>query len=109
MLMAGRPKSKKSVSHYTQDNKYDETVSLKYSTDYKFDIGEQAIYIGGLYENYKNQICTILKRNNKMHRIDYSIQFSDNTIINCVLERVLIKVEDVNINNVIESDNANET
>lgn len=89
--MAKKTKSK--MTHYTSDTKYDETKGIKHSTDYKFSIGDLVSYHGGLHERYKGAIGTITKQSCKGHRIDYSIQFLDGTVVNCVLERVLEKVE----------------
>lgn len=72
----GRPKSKK--------------VKIP---SFQFQIGEQSIYVGGLYSTYKNQIIEILEKHKIRYAEFYTIKFSNGIIINSIWGNALKKIE----------------
>lgn len=77
-------------------------------TKYIFNIGDKVIYKGGLHEKCKNCICTIMERNNKKHRIDYTVKFEDGNVIRCILEKVLELVIDDSNENINKNEENND-
>lgn len=61
---------------------------------YQFNVGEQVIYVGGLYSEHKNKIATILERNKSHDKEYYTIKFSDDSIIHCVISIAFIKIQE---------------
>jgi hypothetical protein len=67
-------------------NKYSET-SKSVKEAYKFDLHSQVIYLGGLYPDKHNKICTIVGRSqNRARKHYYKVKFEDELIIETIVD-----------------------
>ena len=63
---------------------------------FKYKVQDVVFYIGGLYDEYKNQKCEILNRASKRGLYNYyGIQFEDGFKMSCVKEHLLVEEVDV--------------
>ncbi len=65
------------------------------SQRYQFNIGENVIYLGNLYSNYKNKECTIVSRSKSRITEWYRIKFADNVEFDTIVNSIKRKEESI--------------
>jgi hypothetical protein len=63
--------------------------------DYKYNVGDIVIYMGGLYEEYKGKSATIISRSKRRIYRYYDVEFESG-------KRMELKEEWIKINNIID-------
>lgn len=97
--------AKKPTNSKINTQKYSEKSTLK--TNFLYKIDQRVKYVGGMHDEYKNCECVIKSRANKNHRIDYSVQFDDEKIVNYIIEKALEEIKkEVENDRVIESEDS---
>ncbi len=58
----------------------------KKTSSFQFQVGDEVIYLGYLYDEYRNKKCIVISRSRNRNRIHeyYKLQFEDNFIMETI-------------------------